>query len=33
MRLITVNLLIHFFDVFSPERRPTDEEGVEDDTD
>ena len=30
---ISVNLLTHFFEVFSLEGRPTDDEGVEDDTD
>ena len=28
-----VNLLVHLFDVFSLEERPTDDEGVESDTD
>lgn len=33
MNFISANLLIHFFDVFSLEGRPADDEGVEDDTD
>ena len=33
MRLRTVNLLIHFFDILSLEGWPTNNEGIEDDTD